>query len=137
MGREFERTQRVSHFLHEELARLLQTTVRDPRVQQVNLTGVEVSRDLSHARVFFTLMSDVSEAERSEISGVLSKVSGFLRSELAKSSSMRTVPRISFRFDESVGRGRDMESLLREVRRADAKFHAESDAESDRLKPSE
>lgn len=137
MGREFERTQRVSHFLHEELARLLQTTVRDPRVQQVNLTGVEVSRDLSHARVFFTLMSDVSEAERSEISGVLSKVSGFLRSELAKSSSMRTVPRISFRFDESVGRGRDMESLLREVRRADAKLHAESDAESDRLKPSE
>ena len=137
MGREFERTQRVSHFLHEELARLLQTAVRDPRVQQVNLTGVEVSRDLSHARVFFTLMTDVSEAERIEISGVLSKASGFLRSELAKSSSMRTVPRISFRFDESVGRGRDMESLLREVRRADAKFHAESDAESDRLKPSE
>lgn len=137
MGREFERTQRVSHFLHEELARLLQTTVRDPRVQQVNLTGVEVSRDLSHARVFFTLMSDVSEAEQSEISGVLYKVSGFLRSELAKSSSMRTVPRISFRFDESVGRGRDMESLLREVRRADAKFHAESGAESDPLKSSE
>ena len=52
MGREFERTQRVSHFLHEELARLLQTSVRDPRVQQVNLTGVEVSRDLSHARIF-------------------------------------------------------------------------------------
>ena len=47
MGREFERTQRVSHFLHEELARLLQSTVRDPRVQEVNLTGVEVSRDLS------------------------------------------------------------------------------------------
>ena len=137
MGREFERTQRVSHFLHEELARLLQTTVRDPRVQQVNLTGVEVSRDLSHARVFFTLMSDVSEAEQSEISGVLSKVSGFLRSELAKSSSMRTVPRISFRFDESVGRGRDMESLLREVRRADGKLHAESDAESDPSKSSE
>ena len=137
MGREFERTQRVSHFLHEELARLLQTTVRDPRVQQVNLTGVEVSRDLSHARVFFTLMSDVSEAEQSEISGVLSKVSGFLRSELAKISSMRTVPRISFRFDESVGRGRDMESLLREVRRADAKFYAESDAESDPFKSSE
>ena len=137
MGREFERTQRVSHFLHEELARLLQTSVRDPRVQQVNLTGVEVSRDLSHARVFFTLMSDVSEAEQREISGVLSKVSGFLRSELAKSSSMRTVPRISFRLDESVGRGRDMESLLREVRRADAKFHTEGDAESDPLKSSE
>ena len=119
MGKEFERTQRVSHFLHEELARLLQSTVRDPRVQEVNLTGVEVSRDLSHAKVFFTLMNDASPEERAEVTAVLSKVSGFLRSELAKASAMRTVPRLSFRFDESVGRGRDMESLLREVRQAD------------------
>jgi len=119
MGKEFERTQRVSHFLHEEVARLLQSTVRDPRVQEVNLTGVEVSRDLSHAKVFFTLMSDASTEERAEVTAVLSKISGFLRSELAKASTMRTVPRISFRFDESVGRGRDMETLLREVRRAD------------------
>ena len=123
MGREFERTQRVSHFLHEELARLLQSTVRDPRVQEVNLTGVEVSRDLSHAKVFFTLMSDASSEERAEVTAVLSKLSGFLRSELAKASTMRTVPRISFRFDESVGRGRDMETLLREVRRAVEQLH--------------
>ena len=123
MGREFERTQRVSHFLHEEVARLLQSTVRDPRVQEVNLTGVEVSRDLSHAKVFFTLMNDASPEERAEVTAVLSKVSGFLRSELAKASAMRTVPRISFRFDESVGRGRDMETLLREVRAADEKLH--------------
>ena len=123
MAREFERTQRVSHFLHEELARLLQSTVRDPRVQEVNLTGVEVSRDLSHAKVFFTLMNDVSSEECAEVTAVLSKVSGFLRSELAKASTMRTVPRISFRFDESVGRGRDMETLLREVRRADERLH--------------
>ena len=117
MGKEFERTQRVSHFLHEELARLLQSTVRDPRVQE------EVSRDLSHAKVFFTLMNDASPEERAEVTAVLSKVSGFLRSELAKASAMRTVPRLSFRFDESVGRGRDMESLLREVRQADEQLH--------------
>ena len=123
MAREFERTQRVSHFLHEELARLLQSTVRDPRVQEVNLTGVEVSRDLSHAKVFFTLMNDASIEECAEVTAVLSKVSGFLRSELAKASTMRTVPRISFRFDESVGRGRDMETLLREVRLADERLH--------------
>ena len=123
MGREFERTERVGHFLHQELARLLQSTVRDPRLAYVNITGVEVSRDLSHAKVFFTLMNDVSAAERNEVSAVLTKVSGFLRSELAKVSAMRTVPRIAFRFDESVGRGRDMETLLREVRRADADLH--------------
>ncbi|MBM13979.1 MAG: ribosome-binding factor A [Halieaceae bacterium] len=123
MAKDFERTQRVNHYLHEELARLLQNTVRDPRIQGVSLTGVEVSRDLSHAKVFFTVMNDVTSEERVEISAVLSRVSGFLRSELAKQSSMRTVPRICFRFDESVGRGRDMERLLREVRVADAKLH--------------
>ena len=126
MGREFERTERVGHFLHKELARLLQSTVRDPRVAYVNITGVEVSRDLSHAKVFFTLMDDASPAEREEVSTVLTKVSGFLRSELAKASTMRTVPRIAFRFDESVGRGRDMETLLREARRADAELHTGS-----------
>ena len=137
MGKEFERTQRVSHFLHEELARLLQNSVRDPRVEAVSLTGVEVSRDLSHAKVFFTLMDDTTPEERSEITAVLAKASGFLRSQLAKASAMRTVPRISFRFDESVGRGRDMESLLQEVRRADADLHGgastDSDADSDSL----
>jgi ribosome-binding factor A len=126
MAREFERTERVGHFLHKELARLLQSTVRDPRVAYVNITGVEVSRDLSHAKVFFTLMDDASPAEREEVSTVLTKVSGFLRSELAKASTMRTVPRIAFRFDESVGRGRDMETLLREARRADAELHTGS-----------
>ena len=119
MGRELERTQRVSHFLHEELARLLQSTVRDPRVQEVNLTGVEVSRDLSHAKVFFTLMSDASSEERAEVTAVLSKVSGFLRSELAKASTMRTVPRISFRFDESVDLGRHIKKQHHKVRWAD------------------
>ena len=126
MAREFERTERVGHFLHKELARLLQSTVRDPRVAYVKITGVEVSRDLSHAKVFFTLMDDASPAEREEVSTVLTKVSGFLRSELAKASTMRTVPRIAFRFDESVGRGRDMETLLREARRADAELHTGS-----------
>ena len=62
-------------------------------------------------------------AKSGKKTAVLSKVSGFLRSKLARASTMRTVPRISFRFDESVGRGRDMETLLREARRADEQLH--------------
>ena len=135
MGKEYERTERVSQFLHRELAHLLQTAVRDPRVQQVNLTGVEVSRDLSHAKVFFTLMEDATPEHRAEMTRVLEKVAGFLRSQLAKASSMRTVPRLGFRFDESVGRGRDMESLLKEARRADEQlaFDRPPPSESDCL----
>ena len=117
MGREFERTQRVGNFLHEELARLLIDAVRDPRVNHVNITGVEVSRDLSHAKIFFTLMDEEDPSKKVEMTSILGNASGFLRSELAKTSSMRTVPRLSFRFDDSVRRGRDIDSLLREARR--------------------
>lgn len=133
MVKEFERTQRVSHFLHEELARLLQGSVRDPRAELVNLTGVEVSRDLSHARVFFTVMGESDAEVRADVTTMLSKAAGFLRSELAKSSTMRTVPRLSFRFDESVGRGRDMESLLKEVQQADARLRDTSEADTNSL----
>ena len=126
MGREFERTQRVAHFLHRELAKLIHTTVRDPRVAKINLTGVEVSRDMSYAKVYFTLLSDNDQSAKEEIVRIMQKASGFLRSRVAKEAVMRTVPRLSFRYDESVGRGRNMEILLREVQRSDASLQRES-----------
>ena len=131
MAREFERTQRVSNFLHEELARLLRNAVRDPRVIHVNITGVKVSRDLSHAKIFFTLMDETDSSKQAEMKSVLANASGFLRSELAKTSSMRTVPRLSFRFDESVSRSRDIDSLLREARRQEDMPYSNHSSEFD------
>ena len=131
MAREFERTQRVSNFLHEELARLLRNAVRDPRVIHVNITGVKVSRDLSHAKIFFTLMDETNSSKQAEMKSVLANASGFLRSELAKTSSMRTVPRLSFRFDESVSRSRDIDSLLREGRRQEDMPYSNHSSEFD------
>ena len=80
-------------------------------------------------------MEDATPEHRAEMTRVLEKVAGFLRSQLAKASSMRTVPRLGFRFDESVGRGRDMESLLKEARRADEQlaFDRPAPPESDFL----
>lgn len=136
MAREYSRTQRVGDFLQQELAQLIQQELRDPRVQMVSITGVEVSRDLNYAKVFFTqLGTDDREAAQSTTE-VLNKAAGFLRSQLARSATMRTVPRLQFRFDESVGRGRDMEALLREVREADAALHdgdeiPDADSDSD------
>ena len=120
MGKEYSRTHRVGDFLQQELAQLIQREVRDPRVQMVSITGVDVSRDLSHAKVFFTQLGVDDAASAKPITEVLNKAAGFLRSELARGATMRTVPRLHFKFDESVGRGRDMESLLREVREVDA-----------------
>jgi ribosome-binding factor A len=119
MAREYSRTQRVGDFLQQELALLIQRELRDPRVAMVSVTAVDVSRDLSHAKVFFTQLGVDDAAASKATTDVLNKASGFLRSQLARSATMRTVPRLHFQFDESVGRGREMEALLRDVREAD------------------
>ena len=129
MAKDYSRTQRVGDFLQQELAQLIQTEVRDPRAAMVSVTGVEVSRDLAHAKVFYTQL-EVDDAESAKATtDVLNKAGGFLRSQIAKQASMRTVPKLSFRFDESVGRGRAMEALLRDARDADAAFSHLDDPE--------
>ena len=124
MQKEFDRTQRVSHSLHKELAQLLSGAMRDPRVAHVNITGVEVSRDLSHAKIFFTLVDQGENIDPGDLLPVLEKASGFMRTELTKVLSMRAVPRLSFRFDESVYKGQKMETLLDRVKQADDRLNA-------------
>lgn len=127
MAKEYSRTQRVGDHMHQELARLLQQEVRDPRVEMINITGVEVSRDLAHAKVFYTKLGLENAKDAEEITAVLSKMAGFLRTELSRGSNMRQVPKLSFRFDESVGHGRSMEALFKQVQEADAKLHTDEE----------
>lgn len=119
MVKDYSRTQRVGDHLQQEVARLVQLELRDPRLKLVSITGVDVSRDLAHAKVFFTQLGVDDKAEGAKSAEVLNRAAGFIRSEIARGSTMRTVPKLHFRFDESVGRGRDMEALLRSVKSAD------------------
>jgi len=119
MAKEYPRTQRVADYLQRELAALIQHEVRDPRVGMVSITGVDVSRDLGHARVYYTMMGSDSSEDASESTEALNKAAGFLRSQLSRSSNMRSVPQLRFYFDSSVGRGRDLENLIRRAAAAD------------------
>ena len=119
MAKEYARTQRVADYLQRELAALIQHEVRDPRVGMVSVTGVDVSRDLGHARVYYTVMGTDSTEDAKESTDVLNKAAGFLRSQLSRDSNMRTVPQLRFYFDSSVGRGRDLEDLIQRAARAD------------------
>jgi ribosome-binding factor A len=127
MAREYERTQRVADYLQRELAELIQHELRDPRLGMVSITGVEVSRDLAHARVYYTVMGADSGEEAGECTDVLNRAAGFLRSELSRDSTMRSVPQLKFCFDNSVGRGRQMEDLIRRAADADRKLGLRSD----------
>ena len=127
MVKDYSRTQRVGDHLQQEVARLVQLELRDPRLKLVSITGVDVSRDLAHAKVFFTQLGVDDKAEGAKSAEVLNRAAGFIRSEIARGSTMRTVPKLHFRFDESVGRGRDMEALLKSVKSADESLSNQSD----------
>ena len=119
MSRDFERSQRVADFLRKEVSQLIQYQMRDPRLGMVSVTEVEVSRDLGHARIFVTVMGCDDKDSAAETIKVLNRASGFLRSELAKITTMRSVPTLKFIFDESIVRGQHLSSLIDEARQSD------------------
>jgi len=119
MAKEYSRTQRVADYLQRELAALIQHELRDPRVGMVSITGVNVSRDLGHAKVYFTALGCDSAEDASESTEALNNAAGFLRSQLSRDATMRSVPQLRFYFDTSVGRGRHLEDLIRRAADAD------------------
>ena len=119
MAREFTRSQRVADYLQRELSGIIQREVRDPRVGMVSVTGVDVSRDIGHAKIHYTVLGADSSEDAKESTEVLNKAAGFLRSQLARDSNMRSVPQLRFYFDSSVGRGRYMEDLIGRASLAD------------------
>jgi ribosome-binding factor A len=119
MAREFGRPERVADFLRKELSQVMQQQLRDPRVGLASITDVDVSRDLSHAKVHVTVLGSDSADDAKEVIQVLNKASGFFRSQVAKSHSMRITPTIRFYFDESIHRGQHLSSLIDDALAAD------------------
>ena len=109
---EFGREERVGTEIHRELALLLRDEARDPRLSSVTIQEVRVVRDLSHAKVYFTLM-DPTQAKATE--AALNKASAFLRRRLADVMSLRTVPRLAFVYDKSIENGMRLSSLIDEA----------------------
>jgi ribosome-binding factor A len=122
MPKEYSRTQRVADYLQRELAILIQREVRDPRVGMVSITGVDVSRDLGHARVYYTVLGSDSSEDAADSTAALNRAAGFLRSQLSRDSTMRSVPQLKFYFDSSVRRGRELEDLIQRAAIADRKM---------------
>lgn len=109
----FSRRDRVSEQIRRELAELIRTELKDPRVGMVSITDVEVSADYAHAKVFFSSMAGRDHLD-SVLSG-LQKASGFLRRELGRRITIHTTPQLHFVFDESLERGADLSKLIQEA----------------------
>lgn len=129
MAKEFSRTQRIGDQMQRELALLIQREVKDPRLGLITITAVEVSRDLSHAKVFITIMGkdDDEDAVKANLR-ILNDAGGFLRMQLGKAMKLRTVPQLHFNFDASVRRGVELTSLIERAVAEDRK-HSDGNGE--------
>jgi ribosome-binding factor A len=124
--RDFKRSERVAGTLRRELAQLIQKEVKDPDVGFVSLSDVEVSRDISHAKIFVT----VFEADKAVASiKALNKASGYLRKRLGQEMRIRSVPELHFEHDASVETGLQMDSLIEAAVASDR--HEPGDVEPD------
>jgi ribosome-binding factor A len=110
------RPQKLGDLIQRELSELVQRELRDPRVGMITITSVDVSPDISHAKVFFTTLSEAHIAEAKE---GLSRAAGFLRTQLARRIKLYTTPELRFEYDESVERGDRLSRLIDSIKKND------------------
>ncbi len=112
------RPERVGHLMQREIADILAHRLRDPRLgAMVSVTDVEVTPDLSFARVYVSVLPQGADRERA-LAG-LQHAAGFVRRELAPRLGLREVPEIRFLLDDSIERGARVDELLRRIERGE------------------
>ena len=112
MPREFKRSDRVADAVQRELADLIRREIRDPRLAMINVTGVDVTRDLAEAKVFVNFIEQLDDKEHDERTAVLNKAAGFIRSQLMRRMRLRATPKLKFFYDATGDRGRRLSALI-------------------------
>ena len=102
------RIERINELVRRELVTLLKNETKDPRLSNVVITDVLTSRDLSAAKVYYT----VTEQEHKEVEVLLNKAAGFFRSRLSKTIDLRHTPALRFIFDPAPNTGARIDDLL-------------------------
>lgn len=107
--RGFQRSERVAEQVRRDLADLIRTELKDPRVGMISLTEVELTPDYAHAKIFFTTLNS---EHLEEIMRGLKRASGFLRRELGRRIHIHTLPELHFVYDDSLERGSSLSQLI-------------------------
>ena len=111
------RAEKVSDLLKKEISLIITNEIKDPRLQNINITAVKVSDDIGIATVFYSIIGESIHKSDSKIDDkILKKFSGMIRSNLAKKIKIRRIPKIQFRFDESIEYSENIEKLLRNLK---------------------
>ena len=116
MPREFSRSERMAEQLRRELAEIVRDEMKDPRLGFVSFTEIRMSRDLSHAIVYSSVLNS---EDQDEAIAVLNRAVGFIRKEIARRIQARIVPTLKFVVDDSVVRGVAMDELISDALESD------------------
>ena len=112
------RSDRVGDLILRELSVLIQREIKDPRLtSMVTITAVEVTRDFAHAKVYVTIFD--KDQDHQQAIDILNHAAGYLRSTLAKSLKLRTIPQLKFIYDSSLEYGNRMSDLIKQVTKDD------------------
>jgi ribosome-binding factor A len=132
MAREFSRTDRVSQQVHKEVASILQNEIkhRVPELIMVTVSGVEVSRDLAHAKIYVTFYEN-DQALVEENLKLLQDQKGIVRSLLSKRLRMRAVPAVHFYRDTSLTEGIRISNLVSQTIAEDERRANKTDADEE------
>ena len=109
------RPERLAEELREEIARMVGSELKDPRIGFVSITKVVLSRDLRHAKVFFSTYGDEAAKQRS-LEGLRSAL-GFIRGELGRRLTLRYIPELDFRIDESMEYAFHIEKIIHQIKK--------------------
>jgi ribosome-binding factor A len=112
------RIDRIEEQLRIELSEIIERELHDPRIGLTTVTGVKVSPDLRHARVFVTVLGEDDERKKS-LEGLRSAASFVRRSLSQRLHHMRRIPELSFDYDEAVEKGLRIETLLDQIKHED------------------
>ncbi len=123
MAKEYSRTQRIADQIQREMAELIQREIKDPRLGMTTVNDVRVSKDLSYADVYVTVLNtaNIDDETAAEASvEVLRNAAGFLRGELGHRIKLRVMPHLRFHYDRTLVQGRRLSTLIDKARQRDA-----------------
>lgn len=126
MAREFKRTDRVAAQIQRELAELVRVNLDSRKTGMITIQAVEVVRDFSHAKVYFTFLG--GELDQRGVTQALKQAAPGLRHELGQRIRMRTVPELHFLHDDSIERGSRLSALIEQAVKSD---HPDQDGHDD------
>jgi len=114
MKRGYDRTERVADLIQQALAQMLLQDMNDNRFQLITITGVNVSKDLSYAKIYVSVLIDEADKIKEMITD-LNLAAKSLRFQLAKKVKLRIVPELKFVYDEAAAYGFKINSLLNKM----------------------